>query len=208
MPVITRSMAVAADIAVLVFTLLETGHLFKTSLAVQLKTGYTAVLVRNGSLQFIALLILNVISMILDVFAVAADSGPTSEFIYINQAISSILLSRFILDLRFVHLGKSDESSGNVGSSIHFVSAVAGNMGAALDGSWVSGRSSDHAAEETETIQYSENPLSVGLFDKDEDLMEAASRLDAEHTVVKENDDQALTATMIATGHIELQNMA
>ena len=46
-------------------------------------------------------------------------------------------------------------------SSVHFVSAIEGNMGATLNASWGDRRDDD----EDEDIQYSEYPLSTGLAD-------------------------------------------
>ena len=56
------------------------------------------------------------------------------------QSITSILLSRFILDLRSVDLQQSDDSEGDLNvSSIHFAGFIEGNMGASLHASWFTG---------------------------------------------------------------------
>lgn len=168
LPVITRAISVAADIAVLTFTLLETRAIFKTSLQLHTDTNVTTILFRNGSLQFFVLLILNAITMTLDILSIAATAGDTvTTFIFINEGLASVLLSRFLLDLRSVYLADGDGSDPTV-SSVRFAASVIGNMGAPLNASWAASSVSEPSTEIDERVEYSSNPLAVGLFDFDQ----------------------------------------
>ncbi|CAL1703597.1 unnamed protein product [Somion occarium] len=165
---ITRAISVAADIAVLTFTLLETRAIFKTSLQLHTDTNVTTILFRNGSLQFFVLLILNAITMTLDILSIAATAGDTvTTFIFINEGLASVLLSRFLLDLRSVYLADGDGSDPTV-SSVRFAASVIGNMGAPLNASWAASSVSEPSTEIDERVEYSSNPLAVGLFDFDQ----------------------------------------
>ncbi|KAK7683435.1 hypothetical protein QCA50_013266 [Cerrena zonata] len=124
-------------------------------------------MIHNGSIQFGILLLLNIFAMILDVLAVAStNDGATnaSEFIYIQWILTSIILSHFILDLRSIyHTTKNPSQTSSKLSSLHFASAIEGNMGATLATSLGSNR--EDQEEETEKIQYSDYPFSTGLAD-------------------------------------------
>ncbi|KAK7688747.1 hypothetical protein QCA50_008286 [Cerrena zonata] len=120
-------------------------------------------------MQFGILLLLNILAVLLDILAVAADSTLTnsSEFIFIKDVLNSIILSHFILSLRSTYLTTNNPSQTSLKqSSLHFASAVEGNMGASLNGSWGSNREEDE--ENTEGVQYSEYPFAAGLADSKE----------------------------------------
>ena len=96
----------------------------------------------------------------------------------IFYSLTSILLSRFILDLRSIHLSE-DQSSGSTHqvTSVRFATNIEGNLGASLDISWATGEDQDIDEEEDNDIVYSDNPLAVGLTDirtDDEERLEAA----------------------------------
>ncbi|KAK7688727.1 hypothetical protein QCA50_008266 [Cerrena zonata] len=117
--------------------------------------------------SFSALLLLNILAVLLNVLAIAANgsiSPNTSTFIFIQIVLTSIILSHFILSLRSIyHTTDNSLQTGSKQSSLHFISAIEGNMGATLSGSWGSNREDEE--EETEEIQYSEYPFSTGLID-------------------------------------------
>ena len=78
--------------------------------------------------------------------------------------MNSILLSRFILDLRSIyHTSGSIPSSNTQPSSLRFVSRVEGNIGASLDASWATEDNAGGHDSEEEEIYYSNNPLLTGL---------------------------------------------
>ncbi|KAK7683429.1 hypothetical protein QCA50_013260 [Cerrena zonata] len=123
-------------------------------------------MIYGGSIQFGILLLLNILAVLLDVLAVASNStgGPdVSAFINIQQALTSIVLSHFILNLRSIyHTTSNPLQTSSRQSSLYFASAIEGNMGATLSASFGSSRGEE---KETEEIQYSAYPFSTGLAD-------------------------------------------
>ena len=93
-------------------------------------------------------------------------------------SLTSILLSRFILDLRSIYLSKGDTSgSANRVTSVRFASNIENNLGASLDVSWATGEEPGIDGEEDNDIVYSDHPLTVGLIDirrDDEERLEGA----------------------------------
>ncbi|KAK7688689.1 hypothetical protein QCA50_008227 [Cerrena zonata] len=77
------------------------------------------------------LLIMNVISVVLDAFSIAT-AETFSSFIYIQDIITAILLSHFILDLRFVDHKSNDYTESNP-STLHFASVAEGNPRSTLN---------------------------------------------------------------------------
>ncbi|CAL1714727.1 unnamed protein product [Somion occarium] len=177
LPFIVRGIAIASDALVLLLTLLKTLQLVKEGRRLQVKTKLSSLLIRNGVVQFGALLALNVLTIILDVLSIATDQTSASEFVYLNNAVASILISRFLLDLRLVYLsdGRGTESDQPEMSSVHFATAVLGNIGAPVEyTSWLSGSDHDRESEGGNSIVYTNDPLATALSDTVE-TMELAS---------------------------------
>ena len=74
--------------------------------------------------------------------------------------ISSILLSRFILDLRSVYVTESNSGSGRM-SSLRFASQFSGNIGAPLEeaSTWTT----NAADNEPEPMLFSDDPMAEVL---------------------------------------------
>ncbi|KAK7688710.1 hypothetical protein QCA50_008248 [Cerrena zonata] len=165
MGVITRAISVTADAVVLGLTLWKTIYIFREGAEVRVGSKLTTRLAYGGSMQFGILLLLNILAVLLDILAVAGNgitSPNASEFIFIQQVLNSIILSHFILSLRSTyHTTSNPSQTSSKQSSLHFASAVEGNMGASLSGSWGSNRNADE--EETEKVQYSGYPFAAGL---------------------------------------------
>ncbi|KAK7688683.1 hypothetical protein QCA50_008221 [Cerrena zonata] len=158
------TISVAADAAVLGFTLWKTVYIIKMDKAVRVSSKLTTTLAYNGSIQFGILLIVNILAVILDVLSVATDGegAKASVFIYMQNVITSIVLSHFILSLRSIyHTTNNFTHPPSKNSSVLFASAIEGNMGATLSASWAD-------VEESEDTQYSEYPFSIGLADSKE----------------------------------------
>ncbi|KAK7688753.1 hypothetical protein QCA50_008292 [Cerrena zonata] len=151
-------------------TLWKTIYIFKEKAEVRASSKLTTRLAYGGSMQFGTLLVLNILAVLLDILAVAGsgDSFPNiSEFIFIQQVLTSIILSHFILSLHSTyHTTNNPSQTSSKQSSLHFASAVEGNMGASLSGSWESNRDDDE--EDTEGVQYSDYPFAAGLADIEE----------------------------------------
>lgn len=133
LPVITRAVSTAANLAVLAFTLLKTVNTLRESERLHIEAGLSRMLVLNGSLQFCTLLVSNIILMVLDILAIAVPEGWNSNatnFIYINEVLTSILLSMLLLDLRSMHLLDAAGNADTAISSVKFADAVLATMGA------------------------------------------------------------------------------
>ncbi|CAL1698436.1 unnamed protein product [Somion occarium] len=179
-PIITRAAAIASDLAVICFTWIETASIYKRSRTSGARAPTVKVLLHNGSVQFIVLLLLNSVTVLLDVLNIAVpivgQTPSASCFIFINDALTSIVVSRFILDLRSVYLSADgDQQTQPSVSTVHFASVIAGNIGASLHGSWATGDPRHNVGQEAEQEEaeqealevYSDNPLAVGLLDDD-----------------------------------------
>ncbi|KAK7688733.1 hypothetical protein QCA50_008272 [Cerrena zonata] len=208
--VITRAISVATDAVVLGLTLWKTIYIFREKAEVRASSKLTTRLAYGGSMQFGTLLVLNILAVLLDILAVAesGDSFPnSSEFIFIQQVLTSIILSHFILSLRSTYLTTNNPSqTSSKQSSLHFASAVEGNMGASLSGSWGSDREEDE--EEPEGVQYSDYPFGAGLADieeasRDENL-EEVPQAGPSGTI---HDSEPSTSNARVFQEIELQNL-
>ncbi|KAK7693026.1 hypothetical protein QCA50_002591 [Cerrena zonata] len=200
--VITRTISVTADAVVLGLTLWKTIYIFREREEVRAGSKLTTRLAYGGSMQFGLLLLLNILAVLLDILAVAASSTTfpnTSQFLFIQNVLTSIILSHFILNLRSTYLTTNNPSqTSSKQSSLHFASAVEGNMGSSLSGSWGSNIEEDE--EDTEGVQYSDYPFAAGL----DDIREASGSENVEEVPeagpsVTTHDSEVLT-TITGTG--------
>ncbi|KAK7693029.1 hypothetical protein QCA50_002594 [Cerrena zonata] len=143
-PVITRAISVAADAVVLGLTLWKTIYILREDGEVRATSKLTTTLVYGGSLQFSILLLLNIFAVILDILAVASNNGSiknASVFIYIKDVLTSIIISHLILSLRSIsHKSNNLSQTSSNQSSVHFASAIEGNIGATLSTAWGSNK--------------------------------------------------------------------
>ncbi|KAI0689551.1 hypothetical protein BC835DRAFT_1418437 [Cytidiella melzeri] len=104
---VTRLTAMLADILVLVATWMKTWVTYKEGLRAGLKVPIASLLIRDGTLYFMALLLMNVYQIIGNTSPALAlgDSGT----IYIS-VLTPMLISRFLLNLRRVSLEVEDEA--------------------------------------------------------------------------------------------------
>jgi len=138
---ITACAFVAADLLVLAVTGWKTYSIRKDAMSVGIKTPLATTLLRNGTMYFLGLLLLNVAQIAL--WASDADFDLSG----IIQMFTSIALARFLLDLRGVAAHPpgymEDLSEIHVAtqhfSDVRFVSKIVGNMGADLDDSLATG---------------------------------------------------------------------
>ncbi|KAI0072084.1 hypothetical protein K474DRAFT_1711900 [Panus rudis PR-1116 ss-1] len=172
--------ATASDLLVLWATWVAVSDSYKLSADLKLKSSLSRLLVRSGFVQFSLMALLNVVSVVLTVLPLTLDPalrGPGSAFTYINEAVASILLSRFMLDLRAVNHGDPNASLGQA-SSINFV----GNAGALMrdldDISWNIGTNHDVMLDD-EDIVYSKNPIAEVEEPKAEEKSEPTSSDDS-----------------------------
>ncbi|TCD64399.1 hypothetical protein EIP91_004115 [Steccherinum ochraceum] len=156
-----RGSAIANDALVLALTWVKTADAWRETRRIKgFKMTLSELLLRDGTVYFAMLLIMNIVAFFLDTFQ--ADFDQSNGFLSVLNALSANLLARFILDLRSVY---EEHASSKVRtmSSIHF---NAGNIGAPLgveDSTWVSGPADDVAHERD--LQYEEAviPFRAGL---------------------------------------------
>ena len=75
-------------------------------------------------------------------------------------SINAIVLAHFILNLRSIYHINADPSKADKSLTIQFVSAIEGNMGTSLDGSWFTGME----VEASDEVEYANSPFEAGLF--------------------------------------------
>ncbi|KAH8103544.1 hypothetical protein BXZ70DRAFT_905459 [Cristinia sonorae] len=162
-PPVTRATVIATDLLVVVFIWVKTLDLW-TLREIRAK-GFTApllttVFIRNGTLYFLALLAINLTTLVITELRI-----QLSSFIFISTAVSANLSARFFLDLRMVYFQKADPSLGRVPSSVRFAQLsanVAGNIGAPVgggDSTWVVS-AGDDSEEEPEYLAV---PIMAGI---------------------------------------------
>ncbi|KAI0769536.1 hypothetical protein BC629DRAFT_790149 [Irpex lacteus] len=122
---IARIMVIVGDILVLAVTWSKTASLYLEARQLNMKAPLATILFRDGTIYFIILLILNVLE-------VARDNVPTLTDMNLLGALFSVLPSiivcRFILNLRQIEPAGSSWASGSHSVSLRFV----GNMGQSL----------------------------------------------------------------------------
>ncbi|TCD60975.1 hypothetical protein EIP91_009240 [Steccherinum ochraceum] len=131
--------AIAGDLLVIGLTWVKTAGILRESLRNDgFRPTITTLLLRDGTVYFIVLLLMNVVSFIPT--HIQKDVNGSAAYRLAMLAITANLISRFILDLRSVfHEGSSEPHTT---SSVKFGGrSLAGNLGAPLemrDPTWVS----------------------------------------------------------------------
>ncbi|KAI0078676.1 hypothetical protein K474DRAFT_1742944 [Panus rudis PR-1116 ss-1] len=142
--IISRSILILADLFVIVITLFKTFNVKMHASRAGVSAPLISLLVRDGSLYFLAIMFMNLLDIVL---LRTIGYGAIADMI---TTISSILISRFILNLREIDLhdgfnaNSINRSSGAYAnddlraaefSSIHFAysNQLVGNMGASLN---------------------------------------------------------------------------
>ncbi|GJE85115.1 hypothetical protein PsYK624_011920 [Phanerochaete sordida] len=159
---IVRSVAIATDALVLVMTWIKTHTIYKAVRRVKVDTGLSQLLIRDGTLYFGVLLLFNIVDLIIN--HTSAAFNPVN---YFNDVVNSILISRFMLNLRAVNSNPYDRALGSTPSgpgTLH--SHIFGDLGGPL--TFASTDSSDGASlcshgTTIEDFERQNGPLSVGL---------------------------------------------
>ncbi|TCD65315.1 hypothetical protein EIP91_002801 [Steccherinum ochraceum] len=118
-------------------------------------------LLRDGTLYFGMLLILNIVILVLDRFQDSFKAG--TAFIFVVNAVSSNLLARFILDIRSASNTYSDDPEGPdtmMASTVRFdkpsmASSLGGPIGIEAS-TWISGAADDVADDQEELSLHAE----------------------------------------------------
>ncbi|KAI0937649.1 hypothetical protein AcV5_000436 [Taiwanofungus camphoratus] len=127
----TRACATAYDVLVIILTIAKTADIRKLAKCLSIETGIISLLLRDGSTYFLLLLFLNIAQII-----VSAEVTGDSALSYFVSPVTSILISRFLLNLRQVHLssepGTHPTQSAVLSSYISDLHFMVGNLGAPL----------------------------------------------------------------------------
>ncbi|KAI0941874.1 hypothetical protein AcW1_009762 [Taiwanofungus camphoratus] len=165
--------AIFSDSVVLVLTWLKTYKIRRTFSKLHMKGGLVELLQRDGTIYFLALLILNVINVVAIRASQAFGSIPA-----LTEVLTSILISRFILNLRGVHISSSGtgsqlSSTAHLSrfSGVYFASNMAGNLGAPLGNSLTGADEGTEltSEDEEEPALISDDPLMTGLLAEPDD---------------------------------------
>ncbi|PCH34968.1 hypothetical protein WOLCODRAFT_155612 [Wolfiporia cocos MD-104 SS10] len=157
--------AIASDGIVLVLTWIKTAEIARAFTRAEKPTGHLVTLIlRDGTLYFVTMLILNVINLVVIEFQ---DFGSLPA---LTEVLTSILISRFLLNLRGVYLAQGesrsyDESSlqSTRMSSLQFADDIVGNLGAPLSEDDHDEQYDEATGEDEENSYISDNPLIFGL---------------------------------------------
>jgi len=142
------SSLIVGDLMVLVMTWRKTYSLRKHATEANTRSPLIIMLLRDGNLHFLAMCILNITSLIM-------REAPVDMNVMVI-ALTAIIVSRFFLNLRDIKdypntsTGNDVEASAPWVSNLRFTSAIVGNMGAELNGSFGIGTRVDDPDEEDE----------------------------------------------------------
>lgn len=138
--IITRSATLAANALVLLATWKATYGIKRLAERAKVKVSISTLLFRDGTIQFTILLALN--SLVMTLFLINNNHDITGSI----DMFMSLLLCRFFLNLRQVHLSESSVVSMNRSSrsTPSFVSRVVGNLGAPLNDPFTPDADSTH----------------------------------------------------------------
>ncbi|KAI0641385.1 hypothetical protein C8Q79DRAFT_1014332 [Trametes meyenii] len=130
-----HSSAVVADLLVVILTWVKTYGIRKLATVLRSETSISALLLRDGTLYFSTMLLLNVLDLIILQSDVIFDPLP----IFID-VFTCILISRFMLNLRQVARRGSGDGTQSTSaavasrfSTVHFSPDVVGDLGAPLE---------------------------------------------------------------------------
>ncbi|KAJ3476988.1 hypothetical protein NLI96_g10777 [Meripilus lineatus] len=178
LPIIVRCAAILMDGLVLGMTWFKTASLMTMARRLNTKVTLATLLIRDGTIYFLLLLALNIMCAVFDTLPKGSQAqfGNGGTFVISFQdALSSIVISRFILDLREVYISKNQESNNRM-SSVRFASQLSGNIGAPL-GEASGSRGGDDAVENAPApVFVSEDPLAEGLFPRSSEQSERRHR--------------------------------
>ncbi|KAI0919881.1 hypothetical protein AcW1_002980 [Taiwanofungus camphoratus] len=143
----TRTCAILSDLIVLFVTWYHTYSIRKEACRTNIKTSLVSLLLRDGTVYFVVLLVLNLLQVITEDVLKPVIKETADYLSIFVPAIESILISRFMMNLRQVYHTSDDDmpslhlSSWHASShhqpqsqtqSLEFTSRFVGNMGASL----------------------------------------------------------------------------
>ncbi|RPD53096.1 hypothetical protein L227DRAFT_581676 [Lentinus tigrinus ALCF2SS1-6] len=138
--IISRTCLILADLIVLGVTwhgTYQTTQLVRVAAGEQSKHTYSGILLRDGTVYFLILATLNVLHLLFTFVSITIDTvSDTSLVTIFTQPITSILVSRFLIDLQEVHQYRANSQLSSLSAgqgSLHFAtSRVMGSLGESL----------------------------------------------------------------------------
>ncbi|KAJ3541313.1 hypothetical protein NM688_g6102 [Phlebia brevispora] len=182
----TRLAVIVADIVVVAVTWLKTYQQVRQAYSIGLR-GVSSTLLKDGSIYFIALLVLNVVQLIIEILPTSVVGNPVA---YVTNIIQRILISRFLINLR--QAGEGANNSTTLTSFSQFsapnfrlpslaAESVIGPIGEQLDfgeqQTW---------DEDSENAALSEDTTAVATGNDDEEKPESVSAPGAPHSIIQE----------------------
>ncbi|KAJ3526198.1 hypothetical protein NM688_g8287 [Phlebia brevispora] len=127
---IVRGFAIATDGLVLIMTWLRTRGIYRAAIKINTKPSLSAMLLRDGTVYFGVLLIFNIVDLIMN--HVDVSENPVNLF---SDVVNSIMISRFMLNLRAVHSSSNDHGDVTFTQGhVDFIqSNVLGDLGAVIE---------------------------------------------------------------------------
>ncbi|KAH9949955.1 hypothetical protein B0H21DRAFT_819653 [Amylocystis lapponica] len=163
----THSCAIVEGALVLVLTWAKTYGIKRIASQLHVKATLTTMLLRDGTVYFATLLVLNFVSLIVLKTSVV-EINPVPKFV---DAFTCILISRFILKLREVFLTDADDTLrtqfSTERSAPQFASRFLGNLGAPLEHGTTfvtDNTGTNTVCNSVAFVELSKDPLAAGLF--------------------------------------------
>jgi len=165
-----RALAIISDALVLILTWAKTYSIKREAERTGIKARLSTLLIRDGTIYFLSLFIMNVAIIAIDQTAGASVDNIT----WFSDAVSAVAICHLVLNLRTFQFSSHDPERSsfdrpsdmphNRSRSIYFASHVLDNMGAPVSYGYDS-----TVADSISTGDMLENPLAVGLHADDED---------------------------------------
>ncbi|KZT07019.1 uncharacterized protein LAESUDRAFT_812368 [Laetiporus sulphureus 93-53] len=170
--------AIASDAVVLTLTSVKTIEIRRTSSQAFKKCRLVALIERDGTIYFLMLLILNAVNL------AAVEFRAFGCLPALTEALSSILISRFILNMRSVCLSSNGQlDSSNLLaesqlSDLYFSHLVTGNLNSPLGDSFQEGDEEldRRMGTEDEAVFVTSDPLAAGLSMEGVDMRNVTAR--------------------------------
>ncbi|KAH8103462.1 hypothetical protein BXZ70DRAFT_1005879 [Cristinia sonorae] len=165
LPMLVRSITIFGDILVLVITWNKSYSIYRDSRRIKgFKPKVAVMLLRDGTLYFLTLALLNIAVLLQVTFGVLLNKNGASSFIFVSEAVASTLICRFILNLRDI-AGDTKAADGTTGDSttLNFATpSLLGNLAAPLHTSLLA-RTNSEDSDSDRGYRMAREPFMVDL---------------------------------------------
>ncbi|THG97992.1 hypothetical protein EW026_g4106 [Hermanssonia centrifuga] len=134
----SRLAIIIADIIVLALTWCKTFRNWRDSIQLGIKSPWSSILLRDGTIYFVALLAMNVAQVMVKTVPSLQDYSPSDSVI---EVLNPILICRFLLNLRQLDIAGSEDTTHEPSNSrfsvpgfrVPTLASIIGNMGEDLN---------------------------------------------------------------------------